>query len=83
MVRRRIDSKANYHAKERETPLPMYVGIGRYLLRAETRKRGLVDKLCDLGLSVSYNRVLEISSELGNKVSAQFQAENVVCPLNL
>lgn len=58
----------------------MYVGI---LLRAETRKRGLVDKLCDLGLSVSYNRVLEISSELGNKVSAQFKAENVVCPLNL
>lgn len=80
MVRRRKDSKANYHAKERETPLPMYVGI---LLRAETRKRGLVDKLCDLGLSVSYNRVLESSSELGNKLSAQFQAENVVCPLNL
>ena len=80
VLRRRKDSKTNYHAKERETPLPMYVGI---LLHAETRKRGLVDKLCDLGLSVSYNRVLEISSELGNKVSAQFQAGNVVCSLNV
>ena len=80
VVQSRNDSKANYNTKEREAPLPMYVGI---LLHAETRKRGLLDKLFGLGLSVSYNRVLEISSKLGNKVSVQFQAENVVCPLNL
>ena len=65
VVRRCKDSKANYHTKEREMPLAIYVGI---LLHAETRKRGLVDKLRDLGLSVSYNRALENSSELGNKI---------------
>lgn len=43
----------------------------------------MVDKLCDLGLSISYNRVLEISSEMGNNVGERFQAENVVCPSNL
>ena len=80
VVRRRKDSQASYHSRDRETPLPTYVGL---LLHAETRKRGLVDKLCDLGLSISYNRVLEISTEMGNKVAVRFQAENVVCPSNL
>ena len=80
VVRRRKDSQASYHSRDRGTPLPTYVGL---LLHAETRKRGLVDKLCDLGLSISYNRVLEISTEMGNKVAARFQAENVVCPFNL
>ena len=52
-------------------------------VHAETRKKGLVDKLCDLGLSISYNRVLEISSEMGNNVGERFQAEKVVCLSNL
>ena len=60
--------------------MPTYVGL---LLHAETRKRSLVDKLCDLGLLISYNRVIETSTEMGNKVAARFQAENVVCPSNL
>ena len=69
-----------YHTKDRETPLPTYLGI---LVHAGTRKKGLVDKLCDLGLSISYNRVIEISSEMGNNVGEQFQADRVVCPSNL
>ena len=80
VVRRRKDSQAIYHTKDRETPLPTYLGL---LVHAETRKKGLFDKLCDLGLSISYNRVLEISSEMGNNVGERFQAENVVCPSNL
>lgn len=42
VVRRRKDSQANFNAKDQETPLPIYVGL---LLHAETRKKGLVDKL--------------------------------------
>ena len=53
------------------------------MVHAETRKRGLVDKLYDLGLSISYNRVLEISTAMGNRVCAQFEEENAVCPINL
>ena len=79
MVRHCKDSQAIYHTKDRETPLPTYVGL---LLHAETRKKGLVDKLCDLELSISY-RVLEISSEMGNNVGERFLAEKVVCPSNL
>ena len=80
VVRHRKDSQAIYHTKDRETPLPTYLGL---LVHAETRKKSLVDKLCDLGLSISYNRVLEISSEMGNNMGERFQAEKVVCPSNL
>lgn len=73
IVRRRKDSsQAAYHSKSRETPLPVYIGL---LLHAETRKKGLVDKLSDLGLSIPYGRVLEVSTELGNMVGARFEAE--------
>lgn len=40
----------------------------------------LVDKLYRLGLSVSYDRVMQISADLGNSVCDQFEKEGVVCP---
>ena len=49
-----------YHNTMREPPLPIYVGL---LLHGETRKRSLVDKFYDLGLAVSYDRVLSISAD--------------------
>ncbi len=79
-VRRRKGSAALYHSKEREPPLPIYVGL---LLHAETRKRGLVDKLYDLGMSISYDRVLSISTDMGNSVSDLFEEEQIVCPPKL
>ena len=45
--------------KNRETPLAIYVGL---TVHAMTRKRGLVDRLFQLGLSISYDRVMEIST---------------------
>ena len=68
------------HVKERETPLPLYLGLS---VHAQTRKRDLVDTLYSLGLSVSYSRVLEVSAEMGQKACKQFIEENVVCPLKM
>lgn len=68
------------HSQERETPLPMYVGI---MIHTKTRKRELVDNLYQLGLSISYDRVLGISTELGNKICHQYQKEKAVCPQQL
>ena len=79
VVRRRKDSQGTYHSKDRETPFPAYLGL---LMHAETRKGGLIDKLWDLGLSISYKRVLEISSEMGNRAGARFETEKAVCPSN-
>ncbi|VDI22412.1 Hypothetical predicted protein [Mytilus galloprovincialis] len=46
--------KSNRHAKSRETPSQMYLGI---VIHCQTRKRGLIDKMYKLGLSVSYDRI--------------------------
>ena len=53
------------------------------MIHTKTRKRELVDQLFDLGLSVSYDRVLEISTELGNKVCHYYQTQKAVCPPQL
>ena len=43
----------------------------------------LIDKLYDIGISIFYDRVLSISTELGNKVIDQFNYDKVVCPPSL
>jgi hypothetical protein len=68
------------HSQERETPLPIYLGV---MVHTKTRKRELVDNLYELGLSISYDRVLNISTELGSKVCHQYWMENAVCPPKL
>ena len=79
-VRRRTDSTNAYHSGIRETPLPIYVGL---TVHARTRKRDLIDTLFDLGLSISYNRVMAISTAMGNNVCEKYQREQAVCPPNL
>ena len=53
------------------------------MLYSETRKRGLVDKSCRLGLSIFYDRVREISTQTGNSIVSRFEEEGLVCPPNL
>lgn len=52
-------------------------------VHAQTRKKELVDGLFTLGLSISYSRVLEISSDLAGKACCQFEKDGVVCPMKL
>ena len=47
---------------------------------AKTRKQVLVELLHGHGLSVSYDRVLEISAQLGDATVSRYQEEGVVCP---
>jgi hypothetical protein len=49
----------------------------------KTRKRELIDTLYNLGLCVSYDRLMRISTDLANTVCAQYHAEQVVCPPQL
>ena len=49
------------------------------MLHAKTRKRNLVDKLSNLGLCISYDRVQSLSAEIWNSVCQQFHKEQVVC----
>lgn len=68
------------HTTDRETPLPLYVGLKIHTL---TRSKELVDIMYKLGMSVSYERILQVLTNIANGVCEQFEAENIVCPMNL
>ena len=53
------------HTKSRETPLPIFLSLK---IHAVTRSRGLVDTLFNLGLCVSYDRLLQITADIANGV---------------
>ena len=65
------------HSLERETPFCVYLGL---LIYAKTRKKQLIDILFQYGLCISYNRVFEISTQLGEAAVERFVSEGVVCP---
>ena len=56
-------SEHSRHSSDREPPFAIYVG---FLLYAKTRKRQLI--LFQHGICISYDRVLEISTQLGESV---------------
>ena len=51
------------------------------MIHGNTRKRELVDILFHLGLSVSYDRVLDISNDMAIAAAQQYESDGVVCPL--
>ena len=53
------------HSKEREPDLPVYVAMK---LPSHTRMNHSVDKFHELGLAISYDRYLQISTNIGNKL---------------
>ena len=71
------ESSTNRHSKTRETPFAVYVGMKVF---AKTRKRELIDKLHENGISIPYDRVLEISGQLGETVVNQYVQDDIVCP---
>lgn len=81
-ARCRSNSKGVHHNKDREIPLPTYVVLR---VHAKTCKCNLVDVLFHLGLSISYDRVMDITTAMamGNWVCHQYHREQIVCPLNL
>jgi hypothetical protein len=63
-----------------ETPLTIYTAL---LLHSATRKRQLVDKMYHLGLSMSYDRMIQISTDVANSVFKLYNVDDVVCPAGL
>lgn len=60
-----------------EPPVPLYVGLR---LHSRTRSKVLVSEMSNLGISISYARVLQIESQLSASVIEQMNSEGVVCP---
>ncbi|CAC5409959.1 unnamed protein product [Mytilus coruscus] len=53
------------------------------MVHCQTRKRGIMDKLFHLGLSVSYDRVFSVSPYLTKVLSKQYQEDGFVFPSSL
>ena len=52
-------------------------------VHARTRKCDLIETLFDLGLSISYGRVMDMSTTIDNDVCEQYHRNQVVCSPNL
>ena len=80
--KKRASSPANKsrHSVNREPPLPLYIAMR---IHTETRSKKLTTELHDLGLSISYDRVLQLESQLATAVYENFLQKGVVVPAQL
>lgn len=68
------------HRKDKEMPLPLYIGLK---VHTQTRSKKMVTQLHELGISVSYARVLELEDQLTNAVCERFANDGLVCPTQI
>ena len=80
MSRRHLGSTGSHHSKDGETPLPVHISV---MVHVHTRKRELLDIVFHLRLSISYDRVLDISMGMAIAAAQQYESNEVVRPLIL
>lgn len=68
------------HSAQREPPLPIYLGLN---IHASLRNKTLINKLYRLGLSISYDRVIEIEDLVAKSIIERSMIEGCVAPLKL
>ena len=78
---RKVSSQNSRHFKDRETSLPLYLG-----LNIHTQKRSkikLVNYLHQLSISISYSHVVELENCLASSICARFEEDSLLCPSHL
>ena len=70
----------NRHSLSYEPPMPLYLGLN---FHTQTRSKKLIMELHELGLSVSYKRVLQLENQIAVAVCEYFRKKSVVCPAQL
>ena len=71
---------ATHHIKSRECPLPIYTALK---LHGATRDKALIDSFYNLGICISYDRLMSISTQISNSVFERYEHDRVVCPPKL
>lgn len=71
---------STHHIRGRECPLPIYAALK---IHGATREKSLVDIFYKLGMCISYDRLLSISSDITNSVIDRYDRDGVVCPSKL
>ena len=57
------------HSKDREPAFPVFMGLS---VHSKTRKKEIVNTMFEHGLSISYDRIQEISTQLGEAVVKRY-----------
>ena len=65
------------HSASREPPLPLYVGLS---IHSSTRSKTLIEKMYQMGISVSYDRIMEIEDWLAKSLCSRFKEDGCVSP---
>ena len=76
-VKRKRSGDAIRHTKNNEPPLPVMVGLS---IHSKTREKRLIEDLYSKGLSISYDRVIEIEDNITKRLCNKYNEEGVVCP---
>ena len=78
--RRSSDASLLYQMKERETPFPLYIGLK---LHSYDRMKTFIMTLHQYGLSVSYDRVMEVRKSFAEAVTKRWSEDGVVVPTTI
>ena len=68
------------HNQNFEQPLPLYVGMK---IHSQSRSKKLIMQMNELGLNVSYDRILHLENQLANLVCLHVEDIGLVCPSQL
>ena len=81
-IKKRGSTVANHsrHSLDYEPPLPLYIGMN---LHTQTRSKKLITQLYQLGLSVSYDRILQLENQLATSICEVTKEIGLVCPIHL
>ena len=78
--KKRLSKGSHYHSRKFEPPLPLYVGLK---IHTQTRSKKLVSEMYHLGLSVSYDRILELENHIASSLCHSADEIGLVCPHQL
>ena len=64
-----------HHVRNRECPLPIYAALK---IHGATREKSLIDTFYKLGMCISYDRLLSISTDITNSTIDRYDRDRVV-----
>ena len=73
-------TRHTHHVRNRECPLPIYTALK---IHGTTRDKSLIETLYRLGMCISYDRLLSISTYITNSVIDMYDKDGVICPSKL
>ena len=68
------------HSKTNKPAFPVKIGL---LIHSATRKKSLINELANDGLSINYQRVMEIQEDITQYLCTKYNREALVCPPQL